>query len=229
MRTGRASSLEDLLAGLIFMGDDRAVERSFIAGQCVSTRDADGSGALRQRAFNRRTYDSKPAHFSALRDLRSRQSVHFCSRAFPGGDGVRHRPGSGQLRIEVDDAAKTRVTIETDSISTSYYSFGTVIGGKPEIFIGSAGLANVRLSDRIQVRGPALRDGVYRGDRITLVGREVPASQVGRRNDARSGAVRFRADRHSFEQRSARNTSKERSVRSTSTRDGSSSRRPTAA
>lgn len=38
MRTGRASSLEDLLAGLIFMGDDRAVERSFIAGQCVSTR-----------------------------------------------------------------------------------------------------------------------------------------------------------------------------------------------
>jgi guanine deaminase len=40
MRTGRATSLEDLLAGLIFMGDDRAVERSFIAGQCVSTRAA---------------------------------------------------------------------------------------------------------------------------------------------------------------------------------------------
>jgi len=38
MRTGRASSLEDLLAGLIFMGDDRAVERSFIAGKCVSER-----------------------------------------------------------------------------------------------------------------------------------------------------------------------------------------------
>jgi guanine deaminase len=36
MRTGRASSLEDLLAGLIFMGDDRAVQRSFIAGRCVS-------------------------------------------------------------------------------------------------------------------------------------------------------------------------------------------------
>jgi hypothetical protein len=32
MRTGRASSLEDLLAGLIFMGDDRAVQRSYIAG-----------------------------------------------------------------------------------------------------------------------------------------------------------------------------------------------------
>jgi guanine deaminase len=40
MRTARASSLEDLLAGLIFMGDDRAVERSHIAGRIVS-----GSGA----------------------------------------------------------------------------------------------------------------------------------------------------------------------------------------
>jgi len=100
--------------------------------------------------------------------------------------------GSGRLQVEVDDAAKTRVTIETDSISTSYYSFGTVIGGKPEIFIGSAGLANVRLGDRIQARGPALRDGVYRGDRITLVGREVPASQVGvgtTRDPAQSGTV----------------------------------------
>lgn len=38
LRTGRASSLEDLLAGLIFMGDDRTVERSFIAGRCVSER-----------------------------------------------------------------------------------------------------------------------------------------------------------------------------------------------
>jgi guanine deaminase len=38
LRTGRASSLEDLLAGLIFMGDDRAVLRSFIAGRVVSER-----------------------------------------------------------------------------------------------------------------------------------------------------------------------------------------------
>jgi len=38
MRTGRASSLEDLLAGLIFMGDDRAVKRSLIAGRIVSER-----------------------------------------------------------------------------------------------------------------------------------------------------------------------------------------------
>jgi guanine deaminase len=38
MRTSRASSLEDLLAGLIFMGDDRAVKRSVIAGRIVSSR-----------------------------------------------------------------------------------------------------------------------------------------------------------------------------------------------
>jgi len=38
LRTGRAHSLEDLLAGLIFMGDDRAVKRSVIAGSIVSER-----------------------------------------------------------------------------------------------------------------------------------------------------------------------------------------------
>lgn len=38
MRTERASSVEDLLAGLIFMGDDRAVQRSLIAGKIVSER-----------------------------------------------------------------------------------------------------------------------------------------------------------------------------------------------
>lgn len=42
MRTARASSLEDLLAGLIFMGDDRAVQRSFIAGRIVSERKWSG-------------------------------------------------------------------------------------------------------------------------------------------------------------------------------------------
>src|SRR5690349_2651482 len=87
--------------------------------------------------------------------------------------------GPGRLQIELDDSSRTRMTIETDSVSTTYHGFGTMIGGKPEIFVGSAGLANVRLGDRISVRGPALRNGVYRGDQITLVGRDVPASQVG--------------------------------------------------
>ncbi len=36
LRSERASSIEDLLAGLIFMGDDRAVSKAFIAGREVS-------------------------------------------------------------------------------------------------------------------------------------------------------------------------------------------------
>jgi hypothetical protein len=100
--------------------------------------------------------------------------------------------GPGRLQIEMDDAARTRVTIETDSVSSTYHGFGTMIAGKPEIFVGSTGLANIRLGDRIQVRGPELRSGVYRGDQITLVGRDVPASQVGvgtTRDPAQSGTV----------------------------------------
>ena len=40
MRSERASSIEDLLAGLIFMGDDRVVSRAFVAGHEVSTKAA---------------------------------------------------------------------------------------------------------------------------------------------------------------------------------------------
>ncbi|HEY8712989.1 MAG TPA: guanine deaminase, partial [Thermoanaerobaculia bacterium] len=40
LRSERASSLQDLLAGLIFMGDDRVVSRAFIAGREVWTRAA---------------------------------------------------------------------------------------------------------------------------------------------------------------------------------------------
>jgi guanine deaminase len=38
MRSDRASSVEDLLAGLIFMGDDRTVGQAFIAGREVWRR-----------------------------------------------------------------------------------------------------------------------------------------------------------------------------------------------
>jgi len=100
--------------------------------------------------------------------------------------------GPGRLQIELDDASRSRVTIETDSVSTTYHGFGTMIAGKPEIFVGSTGLANIRLDDRVSVRGPARSEGVYRADAITLVGRQVPASQVGvgsTRDPSRSGSV----------------------------------------
>ena len=38
LRSERASSIEDLLAGLIFMGDDRLVSQSVIAGRVVNQR-----------------------------------------------------------------------------------------------------------------------------------------------------------------------------------------------
>lgn len=40
MRSERASSVQDLLAGLIFMGDDRVVSRAFVAGREVWSRSA---------------------------------------------------------------------------------------------------------------------------------------------------------------------------------------------
>jgi guanine deaminase len=39
MRSERAANIEDLLAGLIFMGDDRIVHSAWIAGREVSRRE----------------------------------------------------------------------------------------------------------------------------------------------------------------------------------------------
>src|SRR6185295_5890752 len=84
--------------------------------------------------------------------------------------------GRGRLQIETDDAAATRLTIETDSVATTYQGFGTMIAGKPEIFTGSAGLSNVRLGDRLEVRGTQRSQGVYRADEIVLLGPAVLSS-----------------------------------------------------
>ena len=61
--------------------------------------------------------------------------------------------GRGRLQIESDDDRYSRTSIETDSISTHYFGFGTMIAGKPEIFTGTSGFSNIRLGDRISVRG----------------------------------------------------------------------------
>jgi hypothetical protein len=87
--------------------------------------------------------------------------------------------GRGRLQIESDDDAKSRITIETDSVSTTYHGFGSVIADKPEIFTGSSGLANVRLGDRVSIGGSIRAEGVIRADRVTLLGRTVAASSVG--------------------------------------------------
>jgi hypothetical protein len=86
--------------------------------------------------------------------------------------------GRGRLQIETDDD-QTRAAIELDAVSTVYYGFGGVIAGKPEIFTGSSGLSNIRLSDRVEIRGTPRSQGVWRADRVTLLGRNVAAGSVG--------------------------------------------------
>ncbi|MBV8517765.1 MAG: hypothetical protein JO197_10240 [Acidobacteria bacterium] len=87
--------------------------------------------------------------------------------------------GRSRLQIEPDDDYASRLTIEADSVSTTYYGFGTVIAGKPEIFTGSSGFSNLRLGDRVEIRGASRGQNVYKADRITLLGREVAAPTTG--------------------------------------------------
>jgi hypothetical protein len=86
--------------------------------------------------------------------------------------------GRGRMQIESDDDRYARTTIETDSVSTQYFGFGGVIAGKPEIFTGSSGFSNIRMGDRVSVRG-TLREDVVRADTVTLLGRQVTAGSVG--------------------------------------------------
>jgi hypothetical protein len=87
--------------------------------------------------------------------------------------------GRGRLQVELDTEQSSRVTVETDSVSTTYHGFGSVIAGKPEIFTGSKGLSNVRLGDRVSVSGGSRAAGVVKADRVTLIGRAVTVNPVG--------------------------------------------------
>jgi hypothetical protein len=86
--------------------------------------------------------------------------------------------GRGSMVLQMDDAAQTQMTIDTDSVSTTYHGFGTMIAGKPEIFRGSQGFSNLREGDRVEVRA-GQREGVYRADQVTLLGRSVPVGTTG--------------------------------------------------
>lgn len=87
--------------------------------------------------------------------------------------------GRNRLEIESDNDPGTRITIESDTVSTQYRGFGTVIGGKPEIFTGSKGFSNIRLGDRIEVRGTSRASGIVQADIVTLLGRQIAASPTG--------------------------------------------------
>lgn len=86
---------------------------------------------------------------------------------------------TGNRRLEIEsDSDRRRISIESD-LATSYHGFGTMIAGKPEIFTGSSGFSNVRLGDRVRIEGTSRSPGVVTATSITLLGREVAASQVG--------------------------------------------------
>lgn len=83
------------------------------------------------------------------------------------------------LTIQPDDDSEQRVTVASDSVSTNYYGFGGVISGSPEIFRGSSGLANVRVGDRLDVRGQGRPGATIAAGQIRLLGRSVEAGSVG--------------------------------------------------
>lgn len=87
--------------------------------------------------------------------------------------------GRSRIVVTPDDSPSDRITIDADSVSTQYNGFGGTINGAPEIFVGTAGFGNVREGDRIDVRGSGSANGIVRADRITLLGRPVPAPATG--------------------------------------------------
>jgi len=87
--------------------------------------------------------------------------------------------GQRRFRLAPDDDRNGQVSVETDSVSTKYVGFGGVINGSPEVFVGSTGFANIRVGDRLEVRGNARSDAVIGADYITLLGRPIPADQTG--------------------------------------------------
>jgi len=87
--------------------------------------------------------------------------------------------GRNRMVLTPDSALSDQVTIDTDSVSTQYNGFGGTINGAPEIFVGSTGFNEVRVGDRVEVRGVAIGSSSIRAERVTLLGRAVPAPQTG--------------------------------------------------
>lgn len=84
-----------------------------------------------------------------------------------------------RFRLTPDDDRYGQIAVEADAVSTQYNGFGGVINGSPEIFLGSTGFANLRVGDRAEVRGVGRAPGVVAADSVRLIGRNVPADQVG--------------------------------------------------
>jgi hypothetical protein len=84
-----------------------------------------------------------------------------------------------QLEVTADDDRVQRVVVITDAVSTQYHGFGGVINDSPEIFTGSSGFANVRVGDRIDIRGAGRGNARLAAEQITLLGRATDVGPTG--------------------------------------------------
>ncbi len=87
--------------------------------------------------------------------------------------------GRNQFRIRPDNDPYQWTTVISDSVTTTYYGFGGVINGSPEIFRGTSGFSNVRAGDRVDVHGQGRPGASVAAGQITLLGRSVEADTVG--------------------------------------------------
>ena len=87
--------------------------------------------------------------------------------------------GSGRFQLTPDEDRYGQITVQADSVSTQYRGFGGTINGSPEIFVGTSGFSNIRVGDRVEVRGIGRANGAVAADYVTLLGRPIAADQTG--------------------------------------------------
>ena len=86
---------------------------------------------------------------------------------------------TSRFQLTPDQDPYSTITVEADTVTTTYRGFGGTINGSPEIFVGTAGFSNLRVGDRVEVRGTGRGTGVVAADIVTLLGRSVPADPTG--------------------------------------------------
>jgi Domain of unknown function (DUF5666) len=82
-----------------------------------------------------------------------------------------------RLQVVTDADRYTRISVVTDSVSTQYTGFGTVLpGDRPEVFAGTDGFNKVRIGDRVEIRGTGRASKAVYADQVNLLGRSSTAS-----------------------------------------------------
>lgn len=97
--------------------------------------------------------------------------------------------GNNRFTIVLDEDPNSAVRVEADSVTTQFNGFGGTINGAPEIFTGTAGFSNLRVGDRVDVRGTGRGRGSVAADTITLLGRSIAAAQTGVGQTRQPGSI----------------------------------------